>query len=277
MTIRDMLVLTDATDASLARSELAVQLAKRFDAHLTGVFPRQTEAVLYAAASVEYAPLILSQGMIEAFNAAVDAAARKSQQSFRTAAAGYVAPDWQAVNGDSASAMVARMCRTDLTILSPRPEGPATESGIEPALLSIRSGGPQLVVPDGVGAGAPLGRHVLVAWNGRREPARALREALPLIAEADRVTVLTVDHDHGAEGGDDLKRYLALHGIKADLRVERDDDASAGDVMLRLVQQEAYDLIVMGLYGHTRLREFILGGASRAMLTHSPVPLFVAH
>jgi nucleotide-binding universal stress UspA family protein len=136
-----------------------------------------------------------------------------------------------------------------------------------------------LIVP-AVGRFERVGRRVLVAWNASREAARALGDALPLLVDAQAVTVLsigstaTIDNEHR---GADVTRRLARHGITATAAASIAKDADVGDVLLSRAADHGADLIVMGAYGHSRTREWLLGGAARHLLRHMTVPVLMAH
>jgi nucleotide-binding universal stress UspA family protein len=113
-----------------------------------------------------------------------------------------------------------------------------------------------------------------VAWNGSREAAGALRGAWPILEAAERVEMLMVEPPPEAEAfmGERLER----RGVKAKIVIDRSPDAEAGEVIRRHAENLDADLVVMGLYGHARLRELILGGASKTMLDQETFPLLVA-
>ena len=122
----------------------------------------------------------------------------------------------------------------------------------------------------------------MLCWNAIRVSARAASDALPMLREADKVIVLSVDprssaDGHGAEPGADVAAWLARHGVKVTVQRDVAADADVGDVILSRAADHDVDLIVMGLYGHSRLREMVLGGASRTLLASMTVPLFMAH
>jgi nucleotide-binding universal stress UspA family protein len=143
------------------------------------------------------------------------------------------------------------------------------------------TGRPALVVPGG-GAGALPPRRAIVAWDGSREAARAAGDAVPLLQPAEDVVVLVVDpHQASARFSDQpgagLARYLTRHGIKARLKPVRSNGQGIAGVILDQVREEQADLLVMGGYGHSRFREMMLGGVTRHMLEHAPVPMLFAH
>ena len=123
---------------------------------------------------------------------------------------------------------------------------------------------------------------VMLCWNASRESARAASDALPLLRAAAKVIVLCVDprssaHGHGAEPGADAAAWLSRHGVKVTVQRDVAANSDVGNVILSRAADLDVGLIVMGLYGHSRLRETVLGGASRTLLASMTVPLFVSH
>jgi nucleotide-binding universal stress UspA family protein len=120
---------------------------------------------------------------------------------------------------------------------------------------------------------------VLVAWNGSREAARAAHDALPLLQQADQVHVLAINP--GADAGDiptaEISQHLARHNVRVEASQLVAKDLDVGDVLLSRAADLGSDLIVMGAYGHTRLRETILGGATKHLLAHMTVPVLMSH
>jgi len=148
--------------------------------------------------------------------------------------------------------------------------------------LIFESGHPALVFDASEDVAAPSSiERVVVAWDGSRTAARALRDSLPALVGAKAVTVFCVSEKKkgGAEAldVDRLVAHLALHGVTAKAHL---DQAGGGDIAAILrdhVKQERADLLVMGAYGHSKLREFVLGGVTHSMLAHPPVPLLLSH
>ena len=137
---------------------------------------------------------------------------------------------------------------------------------------------PVLIVPH-IGVVKPPGKTVMLCWNGSREVARAATSALPILKKADKVIILLVDpkSDGGEQPGAGAARWLARHGVKAVVQRDTAADSDVGGVILSRAADHDADLIVMGLYGHSRMREWVLGGASRTLLASMTVPLLVAH
>lgn len=277
MSCRDILVQVDATAPSRTRAATAAALAHRFGAHLTGVFLRTSFPAQYFEGGPYWAtPAGVLHEVIQAHNGAVDKAEETARQTFEAVAdeAG-VRSDWFSLSGDTQEPMADCMRRADLTILPRDPDPVLGQSGISPAQLGLTIGGPILVLPD-PSPGQTVGERVLVAWNGKREAARALRDAWTFIAAARQVHVLIVGPK--GDGPDSrLQRHFEHHGCEADVIVDRSEDASAGRVILETAAALKADLVVMGLYGHGRLREFILGGATRELLQQAPIPVLISH
>ena len=143
------------------------------------------------------------------------------------------------------------------------------------------TGRPVLVVPH-IGAPASPRKTVMLCWNASRESARAGLGCAAVPAGRPKVIVLCVDprssaYGHGAEPGADVAAWLARHGVKVTVQRDVAADSDVGNVILSRAADLDVDLIVMGLYGHSRLREMVLGGASRTLLASMTVPVFVSH
>jgi nucleotide-binding universal stress UspA family protein len=147
--------------------------------------------------------------------------------------------------------------------------------------LVIESGRPVLIVPnDSINAG--VGNKVLVAWNARREAARAAFDALPILQRASEVRVVWVNPQSEQEVAQDIPAAdicaaLARHGVKCEATEQIAPRTSVGETLLSCSRDMQADLLVMGCYGHSRLREFIFGGASRHVFAHMSLPVLMAH
>jgi len=145
--------------------------------------------------------------------------------------------------------------------------------------LVFDSGRPVLLLPGRDGSPKPPFDHVVIGWDGSRAAARAVADAIPVCARAKSVRVVTITGDKALapdlQGG--LGRHLKMHGIEAELIEEPAAECDAGSALLEFCRTSAAGLLVMGAYGHSQLREFILGGATRTVLTQADLPVLMAH
>jgi nucleotide-binding universal stress UspA family protein len=193
--------------------------------------------------------------------------------------AGVASVEGIVVEGEAATVLGSHARLADLVVL-PRPDeddlGVLGGHRIESTLLVV--GRPVLLVPLAAPA-ATFPVKALVAWNGSREGARALTDALPLLARAKSVTVLTCGPagNGAAAHGAAAVAYLARHGVKAGAVHATTDDHRVGDVILARAKKAGADLVVMGAYGRARLAEFVLGGATRAVLAKAGMCVLMSH
>ncbi|WP_114945432.1 universal stress protein [Microvirga calopogonii] len=176
------------------------------------------------------------------------------------------------------SAEVAELARcADLFIATrPQREPDRTDwSDLAEAVL-FGSGRALLLVPPGRRRQGPI-RTVLVAWNGSREAARALREGLDFIEQAARTIVLVIDPPEGTQPWSEVELHLARHGVVAEVVSAESRNRGIGDVIMDEANRLSADLIVMGGYGHARLREQVFGGATRDVLHTAARPVLIAH
>lgn len=180
--------------------------------------------------------------------------------------------------GDDIVGLVGRY--SDVTVIGPdlSSDPQLKRKALEGALFA--SGGPLLLLPR---AGEPTlaPKRVLVGWDSGIEASRAVREALEMMQGAEQVTVAIVDPEptrlgHGEEPGADLATYLARHGIKVTVNRLPREGHSTADVLRRHAVDTAADMIVLGAYGHSRLRDWIFGGVTKSMIAEATVPVFMA-
>ncbi|GAB2877167.1 universal stress protein [Pseudoduganella ginsengisoli] len=293
MAYRSILVHVDETPRVAERIRYAVELALQDDGHLLGVALTGISRVLYQNAILdEQDPnLALHLNFLrERANRALEQFAplvqRLGLQSFE-----------QRVVDDDPGAGLSLLARhADLVVIGQAdPEHVATVAGTEfPAQVLTNSGRPVLVVPYAglprpAGAAHAPARRILVAWNGSKEAARAVREALPLLKRADHVFIAVFDPDyqkalHGESPGADLLKFLMRHGIDAEILVRQTErtgmlkrPSGTGEALLSLAADQACDLLVLGAYGHSRFRETLLGGVTRTVLEAMTLPVLMAH
>jgi nucleotide-binding universal stress UspA family protein len=178
---------------------------------------------------------------------------------------------------------VSRMTRYSDLIVAPLPYG----QGRSPTLVAVieaelfGTGAPVLVVPDAARDYSKVFNRVMVAWNEGEESLAAIRKALPVLQAASHVDIVMVDPpSHSAERSDPggaVTLMLARHGVRAEVSILAQTLPKASEILKRFAREHGADLIVMGAYGHSRFRESILGGVTRDMLEHAPLPLLMAH
>jgi nucleotide-binding universal stress UspA family protein len=198
------------------------------------------------------------------------------------AAATDVSTEWRAVEGDSAEVTSVHARYADLTVLGQvDPDHPTGASDL-PEQVILGSGRPVIVVPY-AGTFKTMGQHVMVAWNASREATRAVNDALPILERAARVRVVSVNPEdgpprgHGAVPGADISLHLARHGVRVETETVNADHVRVDDALLSRAFDVGADLIVMGAYGHSRLGEFVLGGATRHILRQITIPVLMSH
>lgn len=279
MAFKSILVLLNHDKHAAARLLHATRLARQFDCHLVGLIPTgvvDLPSMAYAAASIsELAAL--------AWDALNDQAERQAE-AFRSHCGASGLASFEAIieQADKALSLVRHANLCDLAVLTQAdPEDgahAAVQHLIEAALL--HSGKPTVVFPY---AECPqtFGARVMVAWDGSRESARAISDALPILQLAAEVRLISWDQG----GSDGLKikqdleavaRSLKRHGVEAQVTLDRAPEG-VGGAMLSRVADWNVDLIVMGAYGHARWAQRVLGGATRSLLHTMTVPVLMSH
>jgi len=274
MAFKDLLVIVDNDPACASRLDIARRLAEAHEAHLTGLHVMPLPVPLYTEVPVSLS--LESMQRPELQEAAVRAGALFRERTRGTTAR----TEWRVVEGRPFDVVTVHARYADLTVLGQGRdlgEASADLSGL-PADLVLAVGRPILVVPR-YGAFPSMGANVLVAWDASREATRAAHDALPLLRGARNVTVLSIDPEDGEPRvpGGDIALHLARHGVPVQTAAVYGADIAVGDLLLSYAADRGIDMIVMGAYGHARLRELILGGATRHLLQSMTVPVFMSH
>jgi len=275
MTYKTILVHVDDTPRSGVRAGLAAKLARDCDAHLVGlaVVP---PLVIPGTTHPEVVVRILSEQherTREACRAAVTAFTEAARRAGNTSVEGRV------TEGDAAEIACLHARYADLVVAAQPGNGGAGASFVEALVLT--AGRPLLLIPNAMAA-TSLGTRVMVAWNASREATRAVTDALPLLAGAGKVHVVTVnaapeEGGHGEVPGTDIALYLSRHGVEAEVDETYAAGVDIGEWLLSRAADLDVDLLVMGAYGHSRLRELVLGGATRTLLESMTVPVLMSH
>lgn len=258
-----------------ARLKTAVDLAGRFDAHVLA---------LYVANPVSMPAAIEGRGASYAFMSEATAIAHEKADAIRKECAGLcdeskLSWEWKVVEGDHLEMLAAEAPYADLAIVS-HSKVEVIEDRIVfhvPENLPLVVGCPVIVLP-AAGFDRPVGRHVMIAWQPCAPAARAVYLALPFLQEAEAVTVCSaVNEDAKAEDAERLVKKLTRHGVEAKAIAVEASRSQAGKTLLEQAKKAGADLLVMGAYGHSRVREVVLGGVSHYVSGHAAIPLLISH
>lgn len=279
MSYRTILVHLDLSPSAPERIRLAAELALREQAHLVGLATCGIPRFLYTGDPFDASGAALAECIALSEQRAAQAVA-----SFRqvTAAAGLASAESRTAQQDEYASLCLHARYADLVVLGQ--SGPA---GGEDQLLGtlaqhtvLHCGRPVLVVPRS-GQFPTLGERPLVAWNASHQAASAVAAALPLLRRAGQATVaifgpVLAQDAHGAEPGADIAQYLARHGVQVEVQ-RFPAEENSGAALLALAAATGADLLVMGAYRHSPLRELLLGGVTRFMLGHADLPILMRH
>jgi nucleotide-binding universal stress UspA family protein len=273
--IKDIVVNLSVGKRASFAGDYAVSVAAAFDAHLAGIAFLYDLIVPGSGAGYIPATVIETQKRDNA------AATKTAIDRFAKAAANAgVSAEPVTLKASFAGAQFGRIVRRfDLAIIGQaEPETNAVEEVIVQAAL-FESGRPVIVVPYIQKAPLKLDR-VMVCWDGSRAATRAIGDALPLLERAGRVEIVVVANERGKQDeieGADMGQHLARHGLNVELKRTVIGNIDVADVILSHAADASSDFIVMGGYGHSRLREFVLGGVTRSILRTMTAPVLMSH
>jgi nucleotide-binding universal stress UspA family protein len=275
--IKDLVVNLGGSGTKDVTADYAISVAKTYDAHVVGV-------------AFVYEPVIPGSLLGGIPTDLIEVQREENAKAGKTAVANFVAAAKAAgVSAESrlldasiagAADLFGRIARRfDIAVVgqAPRDQGVSEELLIEGALFG--AGRPVVVVPEIQTDPIKLDS-VMICWDGSRPAARAIGDAIPLLkrAKAIEIVVVTGERDKSGEiTGANMKRHLARHGIDVVIKRIAAGNAEVQTAILAHAADTAADFIVMGGYGHSRLREFILGGVTRSILKSMPVPVLMSH
>jgi nucleotide-binding universal stress UspA family protein len=277
MSYKTILVHLNDNRRAEALLEPAIQLATCYNSHLLGLH-------VYASmpappVPVGYASSVLGSVVAEERRRGDEIAATFS----RMTVGGAFVPEWHLLkvpHVDLASVVMQHGRAADLIIAGQTdPDWDLSPLLDFPERLALESGRPVLVVPY-VGRYPQIGRNVVIAWKAGRESARAVFDALPLLLGAENVHILEIKERSGestSTSDTSIAASLARHGIKPTIRTSIAPDISVGDEILSRLSDLGADLLVMGAYGHSRMRELVFGGVTRHIARHMTVPTLFSH
>jgi nucleotide-binding universal stress UspA family protein len=278
MSYKTILVYLNDKRRAEAILEPAIQLAGRNNAHLIGMH-------VYAGVPAPPIPLPYGSDVVKAVAAVQQRETEEIADIFSrmTANRSFVA-EWRAEKGphvDATAVVIDHGRSADLIIVGQTdPDWEASPLVDIAEHVALGSGRPVLVVPY-VGRYPEIGRNVVIAWKAVRESARAVFDALPILKQAEQVQILEIDEGgprrHGASADTSIAAALARHGVKSAVRTSVAVDISVGDEILSRLADMSADLLVMGAYGHSRMRELVFGGVTRHIAGHMTVPTLFSH
>jgi len=275
---KTILVQIDGTERQTSRLRAAAMLADAHGAHLVGAGATGISMAGYAVLNGGMAAPLSDRG----FEALRDDV-RTRLDAFREQAQrlGIAGAEARMFEGSTHDGLLLQSRYADLIVVSqPDPHDRfGAEHGL-PQTLALGGTRPVLVVPAAYD-GAPVAGNVLVGWDGSMPAQRAIGAALPLLVQARSVTLALINPErqaelHGEEPGADMALYLARHDVKVNVVVEHTRGRES-DALIDLARHRHADLMVTGAFGHSRYREWFLGGVTRDLLGSAPVPLLIAH
>jgi nucleotide-binding universal stress UspA family protein len=274
--IKDIVVNLNVSAKESPAGNYAIAVAAAFDAHLTGIaFLYDPIVPLSGAGHVPAEVIVTQHDYQDAVRAVRERFAAASADAGITAK--QLTLSASAVGAGDQFGKIAR--RFDLAVVGQaEPETNASEGIIVEAAL-FDSGRPVIIVPYIQKAPLKLDR-VMVCWDGSRAAARAIGDAMPLLQRAGSVEVVAVTNERGKQDqveGADIGAHLARHGLNVEVKRIPLGDIDVADMLLSHAADAEIDFIVMGGYGHSRLRQFVLGGVTRSILRSMTAPVLMSH
>ena len=280
MTYKDLLVHLDDSKGCAKRVDAAVRLAGRHGAHLTGVYPIVEIPLLDSIR--EQIPRDIRASMKAEAESRAEIALKGFREAAESSGVLYEVRTDHALDTTLASLLSMHARYADLVVLGQvDPDEPFYGNRDVPEEVVLSSGRPVLVVPY-IGAPEAIGRRVVVAWDASREAARAVGDAMPILEQASSVVVVSINPKstslgHGEVPGADIGVHLARHNVNVEVERVLAGQVSVGNALLSHIADRGADLLVMGAYAHSRVRELVLGGATRTILESMTVPVLMAH
>ena len=275
MNYKTILVHTDCGERTAVCIEVAIRMSMQHGAHLVALYTQEPFNVPAYLLQAE-------QKIIETQKkfAAEEMARVKAVFNNQASSMGFKNTEWRSTLGFPVDAVAKQARYADLVIVG-QPDSSDRSNGTKNfvAQLVIAAGRPVLILPY-AGSFLNIGSRILVAWNASREATRAITDALPLLKRADSVDLIALSSKHDTLSyipTDEIVLYLARHGVHVEASKDHVTDIDAGNAILSYAADLSSDLVVMGGYGRSRLREWVLGGATQTILESMTVPVLMSH
>ncbi len=277
MTYKSILTYLDSSPKLDARTQIALEIADRCEAHLVGLAPTGLATSMpgdYLSVTTDFVEEMQSH-MNEVAQSAASVFDAICEESTVNAFESHV------IVGNSIDTVLHHGRHNDLLVIG-QAEPTAPSKGATPGFVEqiiLVSGRPVIVVPH-IGAQKPIGNRIIVAWDASRESARALTDAIPLLKTAKEVELVMVSATDIEEPetvpGADIGLFLARHGVPVQVRHLTSNIDVANTLLSHAVDFDA-DMLVMGAYGHSRIREWVMGGTTKTILQSMTIPVLFAH
>lgn len=269
--MKNVLLYANEDSGTESRLQAALDVARAFEGHIGCLQVTPFDSFIMGD---PFGGVYALPGLVEAVDKTDAAHRARIEERLRGEGVSW---DWQRYDGAPAQIVTARSGLSDLIVLSLPGDGDDHDGPLSIAAdVVIHARTPVLAIPRSSRSFDCLGPAV-VAWNGAMEAAHALRLTLSLLGKASSVHIVTVTDDRTGFPALDASQYLSRHGIGSDLHEWPRDGRSTADALLDAARKLGAAYVVMGAYGHSRMSETVLGGATREMLLQDVVPLLLAH
>lgn len=279
MSYKTVLVHVDETSRSSFRVRIAAEIAMLDDAHLIGTAVTGVSRFIYQDGNISANDPNLTIHLNFLRERAEKATANFNKEVSDLGLSSYEST----IANDEAGGGIGLQARySDLVVIGQTNRDEPSPSVMPdfPEYIVMNSGRPVLIIPY-TGDFTTVAKRPLISWDASRESTRAVTDAIPLLKRADLVQVAifnskTQPDAHGEQPGADIALFLARHGVKVEVSVHK-TSTDIGNALLSLSHDLDSDMIVMGGYGHSRLREMIMGGVTRTVLESMTIPVFMSH
>ncbi len=272
---KTIIVHVDESPLLDARLRAAAWLANAHEAHLVGCAATGMSWPAYAmlTGSMAVTPVAEFDGLRSLARSSLE---RFAERARRLGVASY---EERMVEDENRDALMLQARYADLVVTGQDAGDAATVRGL-PQYLAMHGVRPVLVVPPAYDD-QPIAESVVIGWDGGMPALRAIAGAMPVLTRAATVRLALVNPDresglHGGDPGADMALYLARHGVRVEVHVER-TQTSPGEALIGIARNAGAGLLVTGAFGHSRYREIVLGGVTRVLLDRAPLPVMLAH